>query len=937
MRQRVGAHKRKDDDDDAPLLPTTIRGGQSSSHDKHLHRDKLRNRCASRMLRGFQRMSLMVVWRKQSPKKRLFLLTALLIVLVVILQCWKPWRRRNKDHYQPVPAELLFGNASAVAALYEQRYGAAAAASMEQNPTPNAWPTIFYNIFLPKNDPEGYQRAVSIVEEQLQQIVASLGLDDHDAIVGGERQNVQVYANTIGRPLSHPSLPRLCTKIHPKLQCTLLRHYENATETVTLQALYDHCTSIPIDDHHDAEDPPHQEERVVYLHSKGSFHDNHVNTAWRRALTAAALHPTCWNPPVAACNLCGLQFYTQFTMFIPGNMWTADCAYVRQLLPPARKVYAQKRQEAVKQVLLYRLTGHLKSQLLRDRRDYFGLDRYAVEHWIGSHPALLPCDVVAAADLMEQSLPALLSRRQHNTGFAAANDSLLPFRWSLAPRHPGFAVANVLRGHERLHAHPDTERRREYYLLPGHLLKWHVLYNGTVVPTDDSWVWTWFPDGDLWRDAVREYGSALTAVERVTLRLAQNDQAAAMGYPTIHSSSRNNDGSKATTLPPDLTTPSFRPNRNDMDDHPSWFSPHPSGRVIFYHIVLPMTYDTDNDTTAAAAQQTIQMQLGIIGHQPATLFFNVVSDQPVATDRIMDLCAVHSTLECRPMHQLDRNFNGETLQQLFEFCAATITESVVDGLPMRVAYISNQGPTQLLRREPNLVERKLVRHLTKAVTSEPCLKPSAAQASCNACGLSFYTTWTLFFPGNMFAASCSYVNKLIPPIDFEDRLRDAIGDVLLARLRQQIVSNLVPDRIDYWGLKRYATEHWIASHPDLVPCDVAPLKYRRKQAIRDNDIDDDLDLTLSMAPRPSEEVPVGVVLNSTAKTLVLSNSGLRRREYQFLAGHLLKWYHLYGKAPPADSWVWNWFPEGALWRDGVAEHGDRVVEALTFEFVNDGV
>lgn len=43
------------------------------------------------------------------------------------------------------------------------------------------------------------------------------------------------------------------------------------------------------------------------------------------------------------------------------------------------------------------------------------------------------------------------------------------------------------------------------------------------------------------------------------------------------------------------------------------------------------------------------------------------------------------------------------------------------------------------------------------------------------------------------------------------------------RHRGVLTSRLFADRLDRFGLERYSTEHWIGSHPNIKPCDMAPL------------------------------------------------------------------------------------------------------------------
>jgi hypothetical protein len=465
------------------------------------------------------------------------------------------------------------------------------------------------------------------------------------------------------------------------------------------------------------------------------------------------------------------------------------------------------------------------------------------------------------------------------------------------------------KAHERLHE-STADRLREYYLLPGHLIKWYSMYG--KVPRADSWVWKWFPDGDLWWRAVEQYGAG--AVEHVTAQFALEHQAASMGY---------NNSSIAATSGATLRT-AIAPDHAKHAVAIDWFLPPPTGFVIFYHIVLPEN-DREEDALRLVFEQlkvVAQSHAAAYDSGPATVFFNVVGG-PDSVNNVLDLCAAMKDIQCRPMLQLDDDYQGETLQQLFQFCAA---HQESENSSYRVAYINNQGPTQL-RHEDGL--EKLIRHLTLAVTSKMCVAPPIG--SCNICGLVFYTMWTLFFPGNMFTATCSYVNKLLPPVDFERRMKEAIAQVLLAKLRLQVTTGIFSDRVDYLGLERYAMDHWIGSHPTVQPCDLSRrgFDYWRNQDRNATDFD------WSMAPRHGN-IAFGD-FNSTQKKRVLASTSLRRREHQFLSGHLLKWYALYEQAPPPDSWVWSWFPDGRLWQEGVTVHGARVVEALTAEFSNDGM
>jgi hypothetical protein len=544
-------------------------------------------------------------------------------------------------------------------------------------------------------------------------------------------------------------------------------------------------------------------------------------------------------------------------------MWSADCRYVAKLLPPASALYQERRELAVREFLLRRITGQMKSQLLRDRLDYFGLDRYNSEHWIGSHPHVQPCDMDPTETLND------VFRRD------ASIDTVTDhFVLSRAPRHTGFAVGNVWSAHERLQNSP-SERLQEYFLLAGHVLKWGILYK--EFPKHDSWVWRWFPDGDTWKNAVNVYGTK--AVDVITQKF-----------------SIYRDDIRRSAF-----TPEARLRKQKFSS--SWHTmPGASTPVVFYHIDWIKGIENSFDD--------IKLQVDIMNNSfsdesfPVPVYFNVVGNSDVnATIRVQRYCSKFRMLNCLSMFRFDKIVDGETLKQLHRFCL------IANHSNHRVVYLSNKSIFPL--HQGHNPKNHLLRQLTVAATSKLCLNPTLK--SCNVCGLILLTVGVISFAGNMFTTSCRYVNKLHDPAEFEAEMRDTFGRSLLARLRQQITSNLFPDPIILLGLYQYSHEHWIASHPSVRLCDLSAsyqgLNYWMKQ---DRAF---INFSWSMAPRHSDSI---FPLNSKKSYHILSNQSMRQREYSLLAGNMMRWQNIYGEVPPHDSWVWSWFPDGTIWRNEVA-------------------
>lgn len=322
---------------------------------------------------------------------------------------------------------------------------------------------FFYNIYAPTSNDTN---VMAIIEEQLE-------------ILKSANQSVSVYYNTIGaEPVDTARVDRLCHSIG-LTKCRHLQHYRSAFEEVTLQALHDYCQ------YHDG--------LVGYIHTKGTYHavswNGLTQDTWRRHLTMATVHNDCLSLP-DQCHVCGLQAIISPFTHIPGNFFTADCGYVRRLLP--LKVFRARLESA----LMERQDWVEQDYFVSTRFEYavstLGYGRYANEHWILSRPEVQPCVLSDGSTVRWQ-------KEGGNT--STWHRQLVP----LQPRlDPGRALTRN-----------RTQRLREYSLLPGFLFQWIRIYER--VPPANSWVWQWFPDGDAWRAALDQYG--FEAVEYLTGKL----------------------------------------------------------------------------------------------------------------------------------------------------------------------------------------------------------------------------------------------------------------------------------------------------------------------------------------------------------------------------------------------------------------------------------
>jgi hypothetical protein len=808
---------------------------------------------------------------------------------------------------------------------------------------------IFYHIYVPMAPLSAVARAINIVHEQIDAIAASpIALEP-----------VMLYYNLIGNGLAwnETQMQHLCQSKSTYLSCQLLRTYVNASESVTLQALHDFCRRT-------ADDVAQHHYRVTYLHTKGSFHDSVKNTHWRRLLTTAALHPDCIHPPPfpdgdengnnneplssssssssTTCNLCGLQFVTQFTFFVPGNMFTTHCSYVQKLLPLDQ--YKILQQQRVKELLLLKLQNQLRNSILPvEQLDYYGLDRYADEHWIGSHPDVIPCDLDPYSDI------------------ARIFNGTLPITelaWRRAPRIHG-VVGGIGDDRQDIVRNDIDLRRREILLLPGLIHRWWILYRQMPNPT--SWIWKFFPDGDFWQQAIATYGAA-EAVQKVTApyRTAVDGRPITTGFRP--SSSVHDDKNVQVDQDRDLLLVSERTITSTTNSTSSLRTSAP--HVVFYHVVFP---DDDPASIARVTRHIVDQwaaitaSLSLSSMAPVHLFYSIagggtdahLAHHELIKDKIesSSFCMAaqpfnnssSSMNNCRFMGSFDDAYEGESLRLLHRYCTLRPVDHVV-------TYLHNLPPPQWRLFGEDRDNQRLIQNLQRAALSRDCRRSvtasnnASSSPSCNVCGLIFYNVWTHFFPGNMFTARCDYVQKLLPPAEFEIKMNDLVGDVLLMRLRNIFVTRLFPtDRADLFGLHRHALEQWIASHPDLVPCDLSnatqDLNYwtRRRQRRnvttmhRQEEYDDDADFHWGLAPRHAESAP----FFGTTLSLQQQDVSLRLREYHQLPGLIHRWLHLYGQVPALFAWQFMAAPDGLQWLRATHEYGHRAVLEVTAPFAKD--
>jgi hypothetical protein len=208
--------------------------------------------------------------------------------------------------------------------------------------------------------------------------------------------------------------------------------------------------------------------------------------------------------------------------------------------------------------------------------------------------------------------------------------------------------------------------------------------------------------------------------------------------------------------------------------------------------------------------------------KPVTIFYNTVGKRDVIHQQHMShICADHHNILCIHLHHYDEGFELLTLQRMYDYCQYTDKEQ-----DDRVVYMHNKGSYHSVFGEADRVRR----HLTMAVTNELCLKP--ADDTCSACGLRFFTVWSMLFPGNFFTTKCSYVRKLIPPVAFPDKLT-VVFDRLAERIEENPLYLEISPNFTAWaqefGKGRYIASTYYAVVPCVVDIVVMCVKAGRKR------------------------------------------------------------------------------------------------------------
>ena len=772
--------------------------------------------------------------------------------------------RRSRHHIFRYRSFLFLLAGVAAIGGFVVQYRSVALPSTELNETRGLWSTtrttnnrstssvdnkvaLFYHVYTPlPKDWEGIKNARRIVTEQLDQLP----------------DNVEVFYNSVGGSCNIPTE-----------QATLLRHYESGFEDLTLQSVYDYCVEHP--------DKP-----VIFMHNEGSYarHRGGISDRWRQSLMRG-LHGCRLDH---GCNVCGLHVQALPTLHFPGNVWMAECSYVRQLVSP-------RDYSAMRNWTNERPTSLTHSMYEIDENT-IGNGQLTWESWIGSHPTVRPCDV---SDVVDKSV--WWSRDIHPLG-----------EWGMFPKHPWDQGLPGLNPRPVSNALMHRESRlTDWSLLPGCIVRWVTMYG--ELPPMDSWVWNSnaYPDNQFWKELVKQYGL------RVVDLLSPDKESQLKTIPDLPATDHiartklRRDDSWADLLKEysSAVTSILNPLATDPSSSVAAPAGHRAANVaLFYNVFVP-----PDEAGAANAIRIVEEQIAQINAAPtfsakyrgAELFYNTIGQDTNATKVAMTRACTN--MKCEHMRHYGEGFEDVTLNAVYDYCHANMASSVL--------YFHSKGSFHN-REDTNEHWR---RHLTTAVSREECLNPP--DESCNVCGLQYFPIWSSFFPGNFFVAKCSYVRRLKRPSEFIQKMALVVDDVQRLQDPELFTMNLYnPADEGAFGLDRYSSELWIGSHPSIVPCDLSWTNDFSHWTQDARNVSNEVQF--AMAPRADINGPW---FRMWKRIRTLKDRRSRLHDYFLLSGFLFRWHNIYGELPPEDSWVWRWYPDGEKWRSKAApyirEHG----------------
>jgi len=301
------------------------------------------------------------------------------------------------------------------------------------------------------------------------------------------------------------------------------------------------------------------------------------------------------------------------------------------LLPPQKGgEYEKLKDESIKLSLLLRAESIFVNNAVKvERVDMYGLGRYMNEHWVTSHPSLIPCEIHST----EVNLVSMLS----------GNVKQLHDEWAMNARRHWIDPKQCTKSIDNLN---DNENFREYFYLAGNMIKWITLYG--EIPPQESWVWSHFRGGERWRQLAKQHG-----VEIVDL---------------ISKNSTFGHKRESKILAPRMSSRNFA-----VEDPPPI--------VIYYHVSFPVGRDEAYEVVTT--QFNLLLSHGKLIQSKIFLNYIIAGGDIPDIEFMLNLCAGEKgNILCRFLGTYDSAGALGNMGELYRFCTAYPS--------LRVTYITNQ-------------------------------------------------------------------------------------------------------------------------------------------------------------------------------------------------------------------------------------------------------
>eukprot|EP00928_Gymnodinium_smaydae_P016597 TRINITY_DN1624_c0_g2_i4.p1 TRINITY_DN1624_c0_g2~~TRINITY_DN1624_c0_g2_i4.p1 ORF type:complete len:362 (+),score=21.29 TRINITY_DN1624_c0_g2_i4:145-1086(+) len=196
--------------------------------------------------------------------------------------------------------------------------------------------------------------------------------------------------------------------------------------------------------------------------------------------------------------------------------------------------------------------------------------------------------------------------------------------------------------------------------------------------------------------------------------------------------------------------------------------------------VIPVFYNVykDPSDTISLADDIVKEQISYLRPEHSKVFVN----------------SIGSPVEVQNASLIQHRKTGgemDTLALLWQHCQEHVEDTVV--------YMHNKGSFH-----PSETQGRWRRFLSRGALSEEC---SNMPASCDVCSSRMSPLPHVHCPGNMWAARCAYIQKLLERTEFQKKMDSYHAN------------KTYPESCV--GAGRYAAEAWVHSHPSVQPCDLS--------------------------------------------------------------------------------------------------------------------